>query len=214
MPRSITAVMGIVELMLVYISLSISQKARDLSPTRAWKDVRFLFLALSFGDTCCTYAMMRKERSSRKISHLIVTLCIGDAVLSVAPVGQRVDDVADVPVLILKLLQDLRRQRELIENGFDRCGTERSICALTDNQKLNISSCGTLSTFPKFSPAYTSFSDQSLSWHLYIHTVSYVYLWMAVMEFLITSPQPVGRKLCWPEMSKVRASDPNSGIRQ
>lgn len=104
-----------------------------------------------------------QERSSGKISHLIVTLCIGDALLSVAPVGQRVDDVAYVPVLILKLLQDLRRQRGLIENGFDRCGTERSICALTDNQKLNTSSRGTLSTFPKFSPAYTSFSDQSLS---------------------------------------------------
>lgn len=92
-----------------------------------------------------------------------MTLCIGDAFLSVAPVGQRVDDVAYVPVLILKLLQDLRRQSGLIETGYDRCGTKRSICALTDYQKLNISRGGTLSTFPKFSPAYTSFSDQSLS---------------------------------------------------
>lgn len=53
---------------------------------------------------------------------------------------------------------------------------------------------GSLHTFLKFSLGYTSFSDQSLFWHLYICTVSYVYLWMAVMEFLITSPQPMGSK--------------------
>lgn len=35
------------------------------------------------------------------IAYLIVTLCIGYAFLSIAPVGQCVDDIADVPVLIL-----------------------------------------------------------------------------------------------------------------
>lgn len=73
---------------------------------------------------------------------------------------------------------------------------------------------GALATFPKFSLAYAFFWDQSLSWHLYIHTVSYVCLWMVVMEFLITSLQPMGRELSSPEMSKVRASHPNGGIQQ
>lgn len=41
-----------------------------------------------------------------------MAFCIGYALLSVAPVGQRVDDVADVPLLILKLLQDLQSDRE------------------------------------------------------------------------------------------------------
>lgn len=53
---------------------------------------------------------------------------------------------------------------------------------------------GSFPTFLEFSLSNTSFSDQSLFWHLYIHTVSYVYLWMAVMEFLITSLQPMGSK--------------------
>lgn len=59
--------------------------------------------------------------------------------------------------------------------------------------KAQYFSSGCLSTF-KFSLGYTSFSDQSLFWHLYIRTVSYVYLWMVVMEFLITSLQPMGSK--------------------
>lgn len=60
--------------------------------------------------------------------------------------------------------------------------------------KAQYFSSGSLSTFLKFSLGYTSFSDQSLFWHLYIRMVSYVCLWMAVMEFLITSLQPMGSK--------------------
>lgn len=51
-----------------------------------------------------------------------------------------------------------------------------------------------LAVFLEFSLGYTSLSDQSLFWHLYIRTVSYVHLWMVVMEFLITSLQPMGSK--------------------
>lgn len=91
-----------------------------------------------------------QEPSLERMSHLIVTLCIGDAFLSIAPVGQRVDDVAHVPVLILELLQDLRRHRGLIENVYDRCVSKRSICALTDNQKLNISAVALFLPFPSF----------------------------------------------------------------
>ena len=43
-------------------------------------------------------------------AHLVVGLCIADAVLLVPPVGQRVDDVAHVPVVVAgRLLQHLRR---------------------------------------------------------------------------------------------------------
>lgn len=90
-----------------------------------------------------------------------MTLCIGDTFLSVAPVGQCVDDVAHVPVFILKLLQDLRRQRGLIENAYDRCVTERSICALTDNQKLNISAVALFLPFLSF-PQLTLLSQINL----------------------------------------------------
>lgn len=48
-----------------------------------------------------------------------MTFCIGYAFLSIAPVGQCVDDVAYVPVLILKLLQDLHSDREaLLKRGM------------------------------------------------------------------------------------------------
>lgn len=51
-----------------------------------------------------------KERWRRR--YLVVAFCIRDAFLAVASVGQRVHDVANVPVLILKFLQDLE--------GWDR----------------------------------------------------------------------------------------------
>lgn len=84
-------------------------------------------------------------------------------------------------------------QRGVIEKGYDRCEAERSI-RLWLMSKAQYFSSGSISTFLKFSLGYTSFSDQSLFWHLYIRNVSYVYLWMAVMEFLITSLQPIGSK--------------------
>lgn len=73
----------------------------------------------------------------KKQAHLVVAFCIGDAFLPVAPVGERVDDIANVPVLILYLLQDLHGDGEGLLNEkkppcYDRCGSERSICALTD----------------------------------------------------------------------------------
>lgn len=71
---------------------------------------------------------------------------------------------------------------------------QRDLFRLWWMPKAQYFSSGSLSTFLKFSLGYTSFSDQSLFWHLYIRTVSYVYLWMVVMEFLITSLQPMGSK--------------------
>lgn len=54
---------------------------------------------------------------------------------------------------------------------------------------------GTSSTFLNFSLGYTSSSDQSQPWHLYIHSGELcLYLWMVVMEFLITSLQPMASK--------------------
>lgn len=48
----------------------------------------------------------------QKHAHLVVAFCIGDAFLPIAPIGERVDDIANVPVLILYLFQDLHSDRE------------------------------------------------------------------------------------------------------
>lgn len=56
--------------------------------------------------------LLWEKKRKKKHAHLVVAFCIGDAILPVAPVGERVDDIANVPVLILYLLQDLHNDRE------------------------------------------------------------------------------------------------------
>lgn len=59
------------------------------------------------------------EGTWRRNTYLIVTFCVGDAFLAVTPVGQRVYDIAYVPVFILELLQDLHSDREgLLRQGM------------------------------------------------------------------------------------------------